>query len=152
MTSHYITMSHIWLISPQQLVWQARINLTQLLCCCECCWLRRVWAGQSEQTGYLRGGWGLKETGALFWALKLDFLLFPKCFWFFSNVEANTFEDIIFGKHLSTFTTVIWHIIDQRNKRNRSSVENDRHINGSWEQSVGADSTYRQEEGEHRGI
>ena len=37
-TSHYVSMSHI-------------------------CWLRRVWADQSQQTGY-SGGRGLKETGA----------------------------------------------------------------------------------------
>ena len=33
------------LIYAQQLVLQMRIALAQLLCCCWCCWLRRVWAG-----------------------------------------------------------------------------------------------------------
>ena len=44
-------------------VTHVRINIfAQLLSCCLQCWVRHVWADQSEQTGYLEGG--LQETGA----------------------------------------------------------------------------------------
>ena len=36
--------------------WQVIIDRSQLLCCCESCCLRRVWADQSEQTGCSGGG------------------------------------------------------------------------------------------------
>ena len=38
------------------LVWLLRIDLAQLLCCCYQCWVRHVWADQSEETEYLGGG------------------------------------------------------------------------------------------------
>ena len=49
-------MSKIWILHIKQLVWHVRIDLAQLLCCCLWCWLRHVWADQSEETSYSGGG------------------------------------------------------------------------------------------------
>ena len=54
-SSRRIAELHNCSIYAVWLVWHARIDSAQLLCCCWRCWLRHVWADQSEQTFR---GWG----------------------------------------------------------------------------------------------
>ena len=54
---HTTSPCHIFAkLCVHHLVWKVRIDLAQLLCCCQWHWLRREWADQSEEARCSVGG------------------------------------------------------------------------------------------------